>query len=238
MYVPPKNSYKGQNGKLLIIGGSRMFHGASVLTILAAKRFVDMVFFYPGEKDPHLINAVKTIPEVIVVPKPVEADCILFGNGLADAKVKLPKTKAKIVIDADGLKIVKGKIPKGAILTPHEGEFKRLFGIEGTKENVKKMAKKHQCIILRKGPVDIISNGKKVVINKIHNPGMTKGGSGDVLAGLVAALACKNDSFEAAVEATKIVGYAGNMLMKHYGYNYSASDIAHMLPFAYKYVIK
>ena len=175
---------------------------------------------------------------MIVVPKPVEADCILYGNGLADADPKLPKTKAKLVIDADGLKRIKGRIPKGAILTPHEGEFKMLFGIEGTKENVRKMAKKHGCIILKKGPVDIISNGKKVAINNVHNQGMTKGGSGDVLAGLVAALACKNDSFKAAVAAAKVVGYAGNMLMKHYGYNYSASDIAHMLPFAYRNVIE
>ncbi|MBN1169753.1 NAD(P)H-hydrate dehydratase [Candidatus Micrarchaeota archaeon] len=238
MYVPPKSSHKGENGRLQIIAGSRMYHGAAMLTILAAKRFVDLVYFTPGEKDSYLLQTVKAIPEVIVADRSGEADAILFGNGIGNAKVKLPKTNAKLVIDADGLKRIRGKIPKNAILTPHEGEFKRLFGCDGTKENVRKMAVKHKCTILKKGDADIISDGKRIAINRVHNPGMTKGGTGDVLAGLVAALACKNDSFEACVAAARVSGEAGNILMRYYGYNYSASDIAHMLPFAYKKVIK
>jgi len=238
MYVPPKNSHKGENGRLQIIAGSKTYHGAAVLAIIAARRFVDLVFFQPGEADGYLIQAVKKTPEVIVADRSREVDVVLFGNGIANAKIKLPKTKAKLVIDADGLKKIKGKIPKNAILTPHAGEFSELFGCEATKENVRRMAKKHKCIILRKGPVDVISDGRRTALNKVHNQGMTKGGSGDVLAGLVAALACKNDSFEACVVAARVVGEAGNILMKHYGYNYCASDIAYMLPFAYKKVVK
>ena len=238
MYVPPKNSHKGENGRLQIIAGSKTYHGAAVLTIIAARRFVDLVFFQPGEKDRYLIQVVKKTPEVIVADKSKEADVVLFGNGIANARIKLPKTRAKLVIDADGLKKIKGKIPENAILTPHAGEFRELFSCEPTKENVRRMAKKHKCIILRKGPVDVVSDGRRTALNTVHNQGMTKGGSGDVLAGLVAALACKNDSFEACVVATRVVGEAGNILMKCYGYNYCASDIAHMLPFAYKKVVK
>ena len=237
MYVPPKKSHKGQNGKLQIIGGSRVFHGAAMLTILAARRFVDLVYFKPAEKDPYLIKAVKSIPEVIVADKTKDADVVLFGNGIADVKIKVPKAR-KLVIDADGLRRVRGKIPKGAILTPHGGEFRMLFRCEATKETVKEMAKKHKCVILKKGFVDIISDGKRIATNTVHNPGMTKGGTGDVLAGLVAALACKNDPFDACVAGAKIIGTAGNMLMKKYGYNYCASDIAEILPEAYKKVVK
>jgi NAD(P)H-hydrate epimerase len=91
------------------------------------------------------------------------------------------------------------------------------------------MAQKNGCIILKKGSVDIISDGERIKTNKTHNQGMTKGGTGDILAGLLAALACKNDSFEAAVAAARINGTAGNMLMKKYGFNYCASDLAQML---------
>ncbi len=232
MYKPPKNSRKGENGKLLIVAGSKKFHGAAVLAILGARRFVDLVFFYPAEKDPYLVNAVKTIPEVIVLQKLEmieKMDCILFGNGIGDAKIDLKKLKGKIVVDAEGLKQIRGKIPKGAILTPHEGEFKMLFGLEGNEKNVKAMAKKHSCIILKKGPVDIISDGKRLYRNKTGNQGMTKGGTGDVLAGVVAALFCKNDGYDAAVQGAKFAGKAGDRLMKEFGYDYCASDLAEML---------
>ncbi len=104
-----------------------------------------------------------------------------------------------------------------------------LFGMEGNAGNVKAMAAMHHCVILKKGPVDIISNGKRTVTNRVHNQGMTKGGTGDVLAGLVAALACKNDAFTAAWAGAVITGNAGNMLKRKYGYNFCASEVADML---------
>ena len=241
LFFPSKNSHKGQNGKLFVIGGSAKYHGAPIFSLLEARRFVDLIYFYPGEWDQYLINAVKQIPEVIVVTdleKLNECDCVLFGIGLGDVKfdinniTKLKTQNPKLVVDGDGFKLIKNnlnEIPKNSILTPHEGEFSFLFGIEGNENNVKKMAKQNNCIILKKGPVDIISDGSKLETNKTHNSGMTKGGTGDVLSGLVAALACKNDSFVAAVSAAKINGNAGNMLMKKYGYNFCASDLANML---------
>lgn len=233
LHLPKKDSHKGENGKLLIVGGSKEYHGAPMLSILAARRFVDLVYFCPGEEDPYLVSAVKTIPEVIVVDglrKIDEVDCVLSGVGLGKAKFSARQLESKkLVVDGDGLKRITGRIPKGAILTPHEGEFRMLFGMEGNKRNVKEMAKKHRCIILKKGPIDIISDGSNLETNDVHNPGMTKGGTGDVLAGLVAALACKNDSFKAAVAAAIITGQAGNMLQERYGYNFCASDLAENL---------
>lgn len=243
MHVPSKESHKGENGKLLIIGGSRKYHGAAVLAVLAARRFVDLVYFIPGEKDFHLVNAIKKIPEAIVIhdlSMLPEMDCVLFGVGLGDAKFSMANLKRakKLVVDGDGLKRVKGKIPRGAVLTPHEGEFRMLFGVPGNERNVKEMAGRHHCIILKKGPVDIVSDGKKLKTNKLHNPGMTKGGTGDVLAGLVAALSCKNDSLIAAYEGARIAGNAGNMLRKAYGYNFCASDLSDTLSRSHKMLMK
>lgn len=236
---PAAGSRKGENGRLLIVGGSKDYHGAPMFSLLAARRFVDLLYFYPAEKDPYLINAVKRIPEAIVVHSYRDRairglDCVLYGIGLSKARVPLPGPRTgnpKLVIDGDGLKRVRARIPAGSVLTPHENEFRMLFGMEGSKKNVLAMAKKHKCVILKKGSVDIIADGRtgKLETNSVHNPGMTKGGTGDVLAGLVAALACKNDLFTAAVAGARINGLAGNILLKRQGYSYCASDLAETL---------
>jgi len=238
LVIPKKESHKGQNGRLLVIGGSAQYHGAPVFALNAAKRFVDLLYFLPAEDEGYLINAVKCIPEVIVVDHAINdwVDCILFGNGLGEAAFDLQQLKdaKKLVIDGDGLKRIKNAIPKGAILTPHEGEFAYLFNIKGTKENVKAMARKHECVILKKDHAgDIITDGERVFVNTMHNQGMTKGGTGDVLAGLVAALACKNPSFEACAAAAYINGYAAEILRKKVGFNFCASDLAEVLAEAY-----
>lgn len=236
---PPEKSHKGENGKLLIIGGSRKYHGAPFFSAVAARRFVDLIYFYPGEKNEMLIDSMKRIPEVIVAENPVKItgyDCVLFGIGLSNAKFGTKKLYGakKLVVDGDGLKKIRNKIPKGAILTPHENEFRMLFGIPGTAENVEIMAEKHRCTILKKGTPDIISDGTRTKTNALHNPGMTKGGTGDVLSGLVAALYCTNPAFESAYLAAKINGTAGNRLKKRYGFNFCASDLAEELSEASK----
>lgn len=237
MFVPAKNSHKGENGRLLIIAGSRKYHGSAVLAIQAAKRFVDLVYFYPGENDCYLINAVKNIPEVIVVYD-VEVlekcDAVLFGPGLGDAEIDVEEIvgKAKkIIVDGDGFKKIKKEVlNEKFLLTPHEKEFEYFFGKKGTKENVKEMAKKYGCVILKKGPVDFVSNGKKVYEIKGGNAGLTKGGTGDVLAGFVSALATKNPLFESALIGAKVLKKAGESAFKKYSYWYSAGDVIEYLP--------
>ncbi len=239
LYLPADESHKGQNGKLMIIGGSSAYHGAALLAIIAAKRFVDLVYFCPAEQDAALLTAVKQIPEVIVdynLSRLAEVDSVLvgIGSGVGKLPMELITSKSKkLIIDGDGLKAVKGNIPPGCILTPHEGEFNYLFNIHGTKDNVEKMARKNHCIIVKKGHLDIISDGHRTITNATGNPGMTKGGTGDVLAGFMAALACKNALFTAAVAAAYITGYAGDMLQKEVGYSFSAGDLAEKLPQAY-----
>ena len=238
LHVATPESHKGQNGRLLVIGGSSEYYGAPVFALKAAKRFVDLLYFLPGEDVSYLINAVNCIPEVILAEHAVTGwvDCTLFGIGLGNAPFDMQQLSEakKLVIDGDGLKRIKGNIPKASILTPHEGEFAYLFNIKGTVENVKRMAKENECTIIKKDPAgDRITDGERVFINKMHNPGMTKGGTGDVLSGLTAALACCNDNFESACAAAYINGYAAELLRKRVGYNYCASDLAEKLSEAY-----
>ncbi len=233
LYVPKKDSHKGNNGKLMIIGGSKDYSGAPVFSILAARRFVDLLYFYPAQKEQFLINAVKKIPEAIVVYdfKKLELmDCTLFGIGLSDAKFDYKtviRSSKKLVIDGDGLNLIKNNIPENSILTPHEIEFERLFDIKGTTENVKKMANEWKCTILKKDPQgDIVSNGIKTKIIKGGNCGMTKGGTGDVLSGLIGALYTKNSAFECACYGAYLNRKTGERLYKQFGLNYCASDLA------------
>ncbi|MDD5337649.1 MAG: NAD(P)H-hydrate dehydratase [Candidatus ainarchaeum sp.] len=239
LHKPQKNSHKGQNGKLLIIGGSAAYSGSALFSILAARRFVDLLYFYPTEACPFLIQATKAIPEAIVVydlEKIAEADCVLFGGGMGGSEFNagVLGTAKKVVLDAEGFNYVpKARLDSRFILTPHKLEFERYFGMEASEKNIENMAKKHHCTILRKGTPDVISDGRSTRTNEIHNQGMTKGGTGDVLAGLVAALYCTNPAFESAFAGARINGIAGNMLLKEFGFNFCASDLASMLPKAY-----
>ncbi len=235
---PGEDSHKGENGRLLIIGGSRKYHGAAVLSILGARRFCDLVYLLPVNRDEGLINAIKSVPEIIVLDdfENQSFDSILFGNGLGDADFDFHKiSDFPLVIDADGFNLIK-RVPKGSILTPHEKEFKDFFGIDGSTENVERMASKNDCIILKKGPIDIISDGERTIENRTHNPGMTRGGTGDVLAGLVSALRCTNPPFESAAAGAYLNGLAGNLAKEEFGLNFCASDVAERLPYALKRV--
>lgn len=236
---PAKESHKGQNGKLFVISGSAKYSGCSIFNLLAARRFVDLLYFYPGERDSFLISAVKTIPEAIVVndfDKLAHADCVLFGGGMEnlDFDYSCLGEAKKIVVDASGFNFLKpNMLDSRFILTPHILEFERFFSIPANDENVLTMAKEHDCVILKKGTPDLIAGREMVYRNDMHNAGMTKGGTGDVLAGLVAALACTNPNFDAAVAGACINGMAGNMLFNKFGYNYCATDLADALSLAY-----
>jgi NAD(P)H-hydrate epimerase len=233
--IPGRHSHKGENGKLLIVAGSRKYHGAPALSILGARRFCDLIYFIPGEQSLGVLAQARSIPEVIIRNELPEADAVLYGPGLGDARYPFSHLRQykKKVVDGDGLK----KVPKegfgGAILTPHEGEFRRLFGVPGTPTNVQECAKEYGCTILKKGPTDYISDGETLIKNKRGNAGMTKGGTGDVLAGLTAALFCTNDALVAASCAAHITSLAGDMLFERVSYSYCASDLAAELPHAY-----
>ena len=171
---PKKESHKGQNGVLLIIGGSRTYHGAPILAAKGAVRFCDLVYFAGNRENNTLMMRMKEASaNVIAVPKEkfnsalTHSDCVLIGNGMdVDGKTKkaveaLLRTKKKCVIDAAALRVLPlALLHKNVILTPHAGEFKSAFGKEATAANVRWAAKKYGCTILLKGKKDLISSGK------------------------------------------------------------------------------
>lgn len=144
----------------------------------------------------------------------------------------------KWVIDAGSLQTMEAQfIPQGAILTPNSREFATLFGLPKTKENVSLMAQKYQCIIVNKGGEASISSPTETKIVGMPQPGLTKGGTGDVTAGTIAALACKNDSFLAACAGTFLVKLTGQRLSETKGNYYNADDLAKALPETIKWCL-
>ena len=121
-------------------------------------------------------------------------------------------------------------------ITPHKREFYRVFQIElpdkleERKKIVQELASEWGVTILLKGKIDIISNGKITKLNATGHPGMTVGGTGDVLTGIIASLfANLEDSFVSACLAAYISGRAGELASKEYGDGLMASDIPHYI---------
>jgi hydroxyethylthiazole kinase-like uncharacterized protein yjeF len=177
-------------------------------------------------------------------------DSVVMGPGVGlhsetksfvKAFVKAVEEAGKpLLLDADGLKAFsefKRSLKVPLVLTPHAGEFSILTGktlpedLESRIQMVKEAAAELGAIILLKGRVDIISDGEKVKLNFTGNPGMTVGGTGDVLSGIVGALlAQKVDPFEAAVAGAFVNGAAGDLAASELGFHLVATDLLNFIP--------
>jgi len=136
-------------------------------------------------------------------------------------------SKKRWVIDAGSLQVMDADwIPKGAILTPNKKEFELLFG----KMDAQAAAKRRGCIIVQKGPTTLVCEEDKCAEISNGNAGLTKGGTGDVMAGLAVALLAKNDSFLAAAASSYITKATGDELYASRGTNYSADELADKIP--------
>jgi len=153
----------------------------------------------------------------------------------------LEAAKVPFLLDADGLKAFsefKHRIKSPLVLTPHAGEYKILTGRGLPKdlgekvEAVRKTAEELSGVILLKGPIDIISDGRRVKLNKtVHNPGMTVGGTGDVLSGIVGAFLSQGfDPFRSAASGVFINGAAGDFVAHEKGYHMLPTDIIEWIP--------
>ena len=147
-------------------------------------------------------------------------------------------SQPKLVLDADALNILSEEqevlklLPAGSILTPHPGEFRRLAGRwSGDKEmldQAERFAKETGSIVVLKGHRTIITNGTRTWINSTGNSGMAKGGSGDVLTGLITGLAASGyGPTEAAILGVFWHGKAGDRAAAEFGEaSMTAGDIA------------
>lgn len=257
LYVPASNSHKGQNGKVLVIGGSHLFHSSAFWALEIASKIVDMVYFSSTSTNNEIVKEQKSkFSNGIIVPREKveeyieEADVILIGPGLPrpdgqesgddDSKILTEKLLEKFphkkwVVDGGSLQVIKPEtLPKSAIITPNVKEFKMLFGQEVTSDNVQKFAKQFGITILVKGEKDYVCDSSQCLEIAGGNAGMTKGGTGDVLAGLVAALYAKNDAFLSASCASYINKKAGESLFEKSGLCFNASDLVNEIPIIMK----
>jgi NAD(P)H-hydrate epimerase len=133
----------------------------------------------------------------------------------------------KWVVDAGSLQVMQPEwISDGAVVTPNTAEYGYLFGDLSPRE----AADKYNCIIVRKGPVSYVYSKNESVEVHGGNDGLTKGGSGDVQAGITAALLTKNTPFEAAAGGAFIVKAAADSLYKHVGPYFNSDDLAEEVP--------
>jgi NAD(P)H-hydrate epimerase len=178
-------------------------------------------------------------------------DVVAFGPGLgrsaAIATLLSPllfQTQAPLVLDADGVNALAQHAdrlrnrPAPLILTPHPGEFARLLGIETQavqaqrRELAVRFAADHRLVLVLKGHGTIVTDGRRIYQNRTGNPGMATGGTGDVLAGLIAALVGQGlEAFAAAQLGVHLHGLAGDLARDELGeVSLIASDLLFYLP--------
>jgi NAD(P)H-hydrate epimerase len=175
------------------------------------------------------------------------ADALVIGGGL-DRKERtyktirmiLKKLKKPCVIDAEALRAISRHpeiLKRNYVLTPHENEFQELGGERPSREinermqQVKKLAFKLKTTILLKGHIDVISDGRQIAINKTGNPHMTKGGTGDTLAGICGGLIARGvKGFDAACAAAWINGAAGDLALRKIGPGFFVSEMLDFIP--------
>jgi len=216
-----------------------------VYDILAVKLDEEMPFPLPADKQGRL--AANAAGEIL--HRAEACDVCLIGPGLGRSPeiselvlstIRLVKTP--VILDADGLNAIAsspevfGQAECPLILTPHPGEFARLGGdlTSGDRLLAARMfAHSNNCILVLKGhrTITAMPDGT-AYINTTGNPAMAKGGSGDVLAGMIAALIGQKFSIKDAVlTAVYAHGLAGDMCAEEYGeYSVVAGDLISMLP--------
>ncbi|PIW33452.1 MAG: NAD(P)H-hydrate dehydratase [Nitrosopumilales archaeon CG15_BIG_FIL_POST_REV_8_21_14_020_37_12] len=268
-FIPSRKakSRKGENGIVLVVGGSYIYHGAPILSSIAALRCgTDLVYTAVPKIN---VTATRSIsPNLIVLPLvdqkltrgavnkllgvlPKNLDSATIGMGLAvqdkNALINLIKSlldrDVRLSLDAGALipEVLPFLPDKNVVVTPHAGEFRRLFGIAPSDSKperistVERCAKENGLTVLLKGATDIISDGKTTFLNEKKTPAMTVGGTGDVLSGLVAGMLSKNrDALESAAAATYINGLAGKSAQKKLGLHMTSMDLLEELPFVMK----
>lgn len=247
------DSHKGENGKVAVIGGSKTMHGAPLISALAAEASgVDLIYVALPALHQHGARAASLNFQVHpfagdeiakkdlrpLLELSATMDSAVIGPGL-DRSPESQKVIQELiaaapcacVLDASALQpwtleTIRGK---NVILTPHLGELERL---RIDPEKLSEAAKKYGVTIDCKGPIDRIVN-RAGFITEVSggNAGLTVGGTGDALAGLIAGLvAQKMEAAEACILASTVIKRAGTMLAETKGYAYTAREVIGCIP--------
>lgn len=257
-------AHKGTHGHALLICGSRGMVGAAVMATRAALRSgCGLVTTHLPESERMVVQVacpsamVSCDPESVFscVPKHLERYRVVgVGCGVGQDSRSVQAFRdllasvtagVRLVIDADALNILAAHpeymdlVPADAILTPHLGELKRLVGPWSSEqekiERVRSLAARLQAYIVVKGANTMICTpGGRCMFNATGNPGMAKGGSGDVLTGYITGLLARGyDPCRAAVLGVYLHGLAGDKAAEKYGEEgMNASDMIDFLGIA------
>lgn len=263
LIVPrPRGSKKGDNGTVLVVGGNKIYHGAPILASLAAMRSgTDLVYTAVPRSNTLPTRAMS--PNAIVLPMsddkltlgsanrltamlPKIPNSAAIGMGMTIAKPEALKSLIKrlsekgtrLLLDASALipAVLDDIADTGTIITPHPGEYKRIFGEEAGKDegeqvvNVQKMTSRYKIVMVLKGPVNIICDSNRIALIKRSTPAMTVGGTGDVLSGLSAGFLSKMDPFDACLLGVYFNGAAASLAHGRVGLHMVATDIIDELP--------
>jgi NAD(P)H-hydrate epimerase len=255
----PSQSHKGDFGEVLVVGGGP-YTGAPALAAQSALRAgADLVRVacpeavareiqgysenlilrpYDGER-----LASEHVEDVLSLA--ADHDVAVLGPGLGDHEETLAavaefleRYDGTAVVDADALQVVPEVDTEATLLcTPHQGELRKMGG--ETDEDwrtradlASDFAAELGHVLLVKGAYDVIAAGDETRVNRTGNPGMTVGGTGDVLAGAAGALACVLSPFQAAAVAAYANGRAGDAAVEENGYGLLATDLIDRLPAA------
>ena len=257
-------AHKGDFGKVLLLCGSRGFTGAAALAAMGALRCGAGLVYLGVPESIYAIEACKLLEPVVfplpdedgmlsekaisaILLRLPEMDAVLIGPGLGQSqgtkavvRTVLDAFDGPVVVDADGINVLaKHKdVLRGrqapTILTPHEGEFRRLGGQLhlGRVESANILAKELGVIMLLKGHNTVITDGTTTYVNPTGNPGMAVGGCGDVLAGMIVALLGQGiKPLDAAACGAWIHGRAGDVCAREIGqYGMLPSDMLSVIP--------
>lgn len=251
------SSHKGDHGEVLVIGGGP-YTGAPALAARAALRAgADLVRVTCPTSVAHEVQGYSE--DLILRPVqgtefepghvgPVmefaaEHDALVIGPGLGAAEPVLETAKAVLeaysgtaVVDADALGVVLGIDTDATLVcTPHQGELVAMGGrqVEDWRqrmEHVESVAADLGHTLLVKGRYDILSDGETTRVNRTGNPGMTVGGTGDVLAGVTGAFAAIREPVHAAALGAYVNGRAGDIVAEQRGDGLIASELPDAIP--------
>lgn len=251
---------RGMSGAIGLAGIAALRGGAGLITLAVPDVCLDVVAsFEPSYMTTPLpsdgAGRIALAAKEVIAQLSAGATCLACGPGLgrSDELTELvgglyETATQPIVFDADALNALSSRsatLPSAGgprILTPHPGEFRRLIrdetselSIESLRDQAIQMADERDVVIVLKGHRTLITDGDRVTYNATGNPGMATGGSGDVLTGLIAALACQGLSpFEAAQLGVHVHGLAGDLAAERLGQiSVIASDLADHLPEAF-----
>jgi NAD(P)H-hydrate epimerase len=238
----PDDAKKTDFGSVGVIGGAKAYPSTPAIPALAALRTgADLAFVAAPERAADA--SASFAPDLITRPvgqdrlHPDDVDDVLdavsscsvlvIGNGLGHKRSTIDavetivqETDVPLVLDADALRADIRELDtddREVIVTPHRGEFERLYGepadqLGAIKEQVRKASHVLGTTVVLKGPVDVVSDGADIYANFSGNPFMTKGGTGDVLAGICGALLSRTTPMDAGRLGTAIAGTAGDLV--------------------------